>query len=737
MEGTPDQFDSLLRSWARRLCAGGTFVMRTDRGLARSCGVVALAFLILARPPAQAQEAPRAHAPLRLRDKTLVAWVTLADLKQRAGSVLTLIDPQERFDAIVFGEIAPGRWMPGSDFFRRTPHDQSAWPLETAGPETLLQMALVHEGTRGRLYRDGVLLHEFEAKPAQGFGEDVAVVIGLRHMTDDGIGGDFFHGKVTEARLYDRALDAATLAHLAPGESNGPAPLGQWVFRDGKAVERTGNFPYVKLHGGARVENGRLVLDGVSACLVSRRKAPPKPYASPIHFRPQVGRLADTIPFFHDGKYHVFYLRAIDKVPWEHIVSTDLVNWTELPTALVSDGAPDGPDGQHMFTGCVVERAGQFHIFYVGWNPRNPAGIEFIRHATSPDLITWTKHPEFLLGPDGKTYSSARQRDFRDPYVWWNAAENCYWMVICTGGKTGVATSPDLERWTLQPPLDSNYAGMGTPECPDYFQVGPTHYLIMSPTGTSSTYARYAPALRGPYRDPASAPVDTRILYAAKRMFDGKRHILVGWIRDLGGSRDNGPEQWGGTMCVPREITPGPRGQLHFRPVPEALAVFRHTVLSLADHPPLKAPGWAYEGQALVSNSAAVSPLRLDVPDHYLLQTRVQLFDQPALTLTFRAQQGAGSGYRLVVRPADQETEISGKGFRYARKIPIDVNWPITVTAFVQGTIIECFINDAFAFSCRAYDCPRGALTLETSGRRARVLDLTVKTAPERVEATR
>jgi beta-fructofuranosidase len=169
--------------------------------------------------------------------------------------------------------------------------------------------------------------------------------------------------------------------------------------------------------------------------------------------------------------------------------------------------------------------------------------------------VTWTKHPRFLLGPDGVMYPNAQQRDFRDPYVFWNADGQRYWMIFCSTGKTGVATSPNLEHWTLQPPLDSNYSGMGTPECPDAFRIGDTYYLIMSPIATSSTYARFAKALRGPYLDPISPAVDTRILYAAKRMFDGKRHILVGWIRDLADDRDGGAEQWGGTMCVPRELS--------------------------------------------------------------------------------------------------------------------------------------------------------------------------------------
>jgi hypothetical protein len=56
--------------------------------------------------------------------------------------------------------------------------------------------------------------------------------------------------------------------------------------------------------------------------------------ASPIHYRPPgPGRLADTIPFYWNGEYHIFYLRAVGKVPWEHIVSRDLLHWKALPAA--------------------------------------------------------------------------------------------------------------------------------------------------------------------------------------------------------------------------------------------------------------------------------------------------------------------------------------------------------------------------------------------------------------------
>ena len=49
--------------------------------------------------------------------------------------------------------------------------------------------------------------------------------------------------------------------------------------------------------------------------------------------------------------------------------------------------------------------------------------------------------------------------------------------------------------------------------------------------------------------------------------------------------------------------------------------------------------------------------------------------------------------------------------------------------AFVQGDIIECFINNAFAFSCRAYNTRSGRLGLHIFGGKAQVQELSVKTS--------
>ena len=459
-----------------------------------------------------------------------------------------------------------------------------------------------------------------------------------------------------------------------------------------------------------------------------------EPYASPIHYRPEVGRLADTIPFFWQGQYHIFYLRAIEKVPWEHIASTNLIHWWELPTALVSDGKPDGPDGLHMFTGSVTEKDGAFHIFYTGWNPANREGREWVMHATSPDLIAWTKHPEHGFRGDEVHYQNS---DFRDPYVFWNDGDKRYWMILCArDAKTGkpvqgVAVSNDLVKWeqveplTLEPPL-----GEGTPECPDLFKIDDTYYLIHSPSA-GTTDMRYADNIRGPYRLPPAISIDTPILYAAKRMFDGKRHVITGWIRDLSGEKDGGGFEWGGDQSVPRQVYAGPGGQLLFRPVAEAAAAFSRTVLELANRPEFKCVGeqWRYTDGGLVAEPAEKGARCLfDVPENYMLLCRIQLEPKAVFTLAMRDQDATDSGYRLTLRPEIQEAEIAGATFNYPRKIVLDAATPITLEVFVQGSIIECFVNDAYAFSCRAYDFRQGRLAMDVSGGKATVLRLTART---------
>ena len=83
----------------------------------------------------------------------------------------------------------------------------------------------------------------------------------------------------------------------------------------------------------------------------------------------------DAIPFYHEGKYHIFSLTSPPgttvyparlRTTWSHSVSEDLVHWKELPTALYP-GEGDEPDASGVWTGSVIYGEGKYHAFYTGY----------------------------------------------------------------------------------------------------------------------------------------------------------------------------------------------------------------------------------------------------------------------------------------------------------------------------------------------------------------------------------
>ena len=80
-----------------------------------------------------------------------------------------------------------------------------------------------------------------------------------------------------------------------------------------------------------------------------------------------------------------------------------------------------------------------------------------------------------------------------------------------------------------------------------------------------------------------------------------------------------------------------------------------------------------------------------------------------------------------TLKEVPQEAEIASPAFRHPRRIELDAAKPIAIQAFVQGSMIETFINGQYALSCRGYDYPTGKLGLGVSGGDVKVAELKVK----------
>lgn len=170
--------------------------------------------------------------PFALGAKTLEAWVQLDGLDQRGGGVISVqtLNGGE-FDAIVFGEQEPRRWMAGSEFFQRTAALDA--PAETIADRELVHVAITYaeDGTitfhrngqpHGNAYRPGPVKC-FNAGQAQ-------VLFGNRHGS--GGGNRMLKGTITRARVYDRALTTEEIAASFSGDPTHVSANDLWAALD-------------------------------------------------------------------------------------------------------------------------------------------------------------------------------------------------------------------------------------------------------------------------------------------------------------------------------------------------------------------------------------------------------------------------------------------------------------------------------------------------------------------------
>jgi hypothetical protein len=173
-----------------------------------------------------------ASMPRDLKAKTIEAWVKLDGLAQRGGGVIGIQTPDGLvFDSIVFGEQEPGRWMAGSESFRRTSSAGGEAEVDTEKRPVHVAITYADDGAM-RLYRNG----QPYGAPYKSTGPVVfaaskaEVVFGMRHAPAGG--NHMLAGTIVRASIYDRALDPAEVAtsgrsfgdHVTPAELNAFLP---------------------------------------------------------------------------------------------------------------------------------------------------------------------------------------------------------------------------------------------------------------------------------------------------------------------------------------------------------------------------------------------------------------------------------------------------------------------------------------------------------------------------------
>ena len=271
-----------------------------------------------------------------------------------------------------------------------------------------------------------------------------------------------------------------------------------------------------------------------------------------VFYKPTDGFLGDVIPFYWDGVYHAFYLKAplpplrvgAHHTPYAHLTSRDLVQWEALPNA-IEPGPPGSPDSVSCFTGACIERDGTFYLFYTGF--RGEGVPQTVCLAKSVDLVHWEKDPRNpIIEADSRWYEPV---DWRDPFPFWNEEAGEYWMLLAAREKEGpdnrrgciaLMTSPDLETWEVKPPFWAPRLYY-THECPDLFRWDDFWVLVYSTFSERNvTHYRLSKSLAGPWLAPENDTFDGRAFYAAKTAGHGDRRYVFGWNPTREDERDEG-----------------------------------------------------------------------------------------------------------------------------------------------------------------------------------------------------
>lgn len=460
-----------------------------------------------------------------------------------------------------------------------------------------------------------------------------------------------------------------------------------------------------------------------------------------IFFKPQDGVAGDFIPFYWQGEYHLFYLKDYrdpqghgEGTPWFHLGTRDFRRFTDYGEALPR-GSRDAQD-LYVFTGCALEHNNLFHIFYTGHNPHFRAAgkpEQAVMHATSPDLISWTKDPANpILFADFDAYEP---HDWRDPFVFWNDTAGEWWMLLAARIKSGpsqrrgitaLATSKDLAAWEIRPPFWTPGLYF-THECPDMFRMGEWWYLVYSTfTERHITHYRMSRTLDGPWVAPANDSFDGRAFYAAKTASDGRRRFAFGWNPTRTGETDTGAWNWGGHLVV-HEVFQQPDGSLTVDAPPEVAAAFGRAQ-PLEPQPQMGA--WQINHDSLsVSAPDSFAWCSLgDMPDPCMIETTIRWqAGTRGIGLALRTDATLDQGYLLRLEPGrgqfvlDRFPRPGDEPPVIARPARLAESGGAHLRVLVEDSAIVAYLNHEVALSARGYNhrANRGAGLFVSEGQAA------------------
>lgn len=481
-----------------------------------------------------------------------------------------------------------------------------------------------------------------------------------------------------------------------------------------------------------------------------------------MNYHPRGMRIWDTWCISHEGKVHAFYLQRLregsDRTSHEadsigHAVSTNLLDWIELPN-VVEPGPPGSGEDMCLFTGCAYELEGRCYLYYTMRDSRDGGRTQQIGLAISEDFMHFKKYEgNPVIVPDGKYYCTkdnpARYgivdcRDLtvvkapdREGFYGFYAARRPS-EEMPRGAVIACVYSRDLVHWESLPPVFSSdkYTIV---EVPDVFYLEGKWYLTLLVNNdygsrdlfedtmlAAGTIYAVSETIEGPYQEEKDniiiASMEVNGISCRSFDFNGRRYLLYTMTEREGGC--DGGTVLMGALTTPKEyrVIDG-KLRAVYSPLLDrkrrgGLLTEKALESSVACHVLYETPvQWIKEKDSFSGKiKTCWGRYTFDVQAVYFIYSAtITLWCGEAAGLTFKQSPDGYRGYVLLLDVGKKRISLCSvpqMKLLDSRQFPLEYGRPYQVDIVSKGIFYEVFVDEILILHTTSYYARNGYLGL-------------------------
>ena len=424
--------------------------------------------------------------------------------------------------------------------------------------------------------------------------------------------------------------------------------------------------------------------------------------------------------FYHKGKYHIFNQKnassiLLRQINWGHFSSPDLLHWTEEKPALT----PDSPyDKNGIWSGCaVIDDTGIPRLFYTSGGDKMGVGMASPKDEA---LVEWVKSD---LNPIIEEKPAMYSRtDMRDQYVWKEG--NVWYMIIGFGlekveqphGTLLLYKSDDLEHWSFvhllfegNPAVDQSGIFW---EMPVFKKMGNKYVLLVNRVPHKGVPARTQYWI-GDFKNekfipdspiPQNLEVINRLLSPSVVDTPDGQVAAIAIIPDEIGGPANYENGWAHLYSMPR------------------IWNLKDGKICQSPHPIMKELRKEYQhfSKQALSNS---NPLVISKEGHQLeMEVTFHPHDAKQFGFVLCKNSNKSEYTKIYYDVTKQELVVDQTQSSKRKYIPLkirkdayylDTSMPVTLHLFVDGSVVEGFINGEDTFTTRIFPLEENSSQVE------------------------